>query len=299
MILAAGPVHAGWNLWSDLREMLSYHFMVNALLAGTVSAVLGGVVGWFMVVRRQSFAGHTLSVVAFPGAAGAAWLGVSTLWGYFGLCAVAALIIAAGSGRAGSSRLSSESALVGVVQAFALAGGFLFVSLYGGFLNETQSLLFGTFLGVSNGQLVALLVFAVVVVACLLVAGRRLLFASVDPAIASSQGISDGRLNVVFLVALGFTVAEVSQVTGALLVFALLVMPASAAQRWTARPGPGIALGVVLAVIVVWAGLAISFYSPYPTGFWITTVGFAVYAASGIRIRADHPFNPVPAGALT
>ena len=298
MLLAVGPAHAGWNLWSDLREMLSYHFMVNALLAGTLSAVLGGVVGWFMVVRRQSFAGHTLSVVAFPGAAGAAWLGVSTLWGYFGLCAAAAVIIAAGSGPAGSSRFSSESALVAVVQAFALAGGFLFVSLYGGFLNETQSLLFGTFLGVSNGQLLTLTAFALAVVACLLLIGRRLLFASVDPAVASSQGISDGWLNLVFLVALGLTVAEVSQITGALLVFALLVMPASAAQRWTARPGFGIALGVVLAVIVVWVGLAISFYSPYPTGFWITTVGFAVYIASGARARGGRPFKALPAGTL-
>lgn len=299
MVLAVGPVHAGWNLWSDLREMLSYHFMVNAMLAGTLSAVLGGVVGWFMVVRRQSFAGHTLSVVAFPGAAGAVWLGISTLWGYFGLCAAAAVIIAAGSGPAGSSRFSSESALIGVVQAFALAGGFLFVSLYGGFLNETQSLLFGTFLGVSNSQLLTLTAFAVVVLGCLLVVGRRLLYASVDPAVASSQGISGGRLNLVFLVALGFTVAEVSQITGALLVFALLVMPASAAQRWTARPGLGIALGVVLAVIVVWVGLAISFYSPYPTGFWITTVGFAVFLGSAARARRSRPLNAVPAGALT
>lgn len=286
MVIAAGSVHAGWNLWSDARQLFSYHFMVNALLAGTVSAVLGGVIGWFMVLRRQAFAGHTLSVVAFPGAAGSGLVGVSALWGYFGFCAAAAVLIAIGSGRAVGSRVSSESALVGVVQAFALACGFLFISLSGGFLDETQSLLFGTFLGVSDAQVVTLVAVALGVMASILAVGRRLLFASVDPEVASAQGVASRALNVVFLLTLGFAVAEVSQITGALLVFALLVMPASAAQRWTSRPGLGIALSVALALLVVWTGLAVSFFSPYPTGFWITTVGFAVYLASVVG-RSD------------
>lgn len=286
MVSAATSPAAGWNLWTDIRQLFVYHFMVNALLAAAISAVLGGVVGWFMVLRRQTFAGHALSVVAFPGAAGAAWLGVSTLWGYFGFCAAAAVIIAAGSRAAGSSHFSSESALVGVVQAFGLACGFLFVALYGGFLNETQSLLFGTFLGVSDTQVLTLAAVALAVLAVLLLVGRRLLFASVDPVVASSQGVSEQQLNLLFLVTLGLAVAEVSQITGALLVFALLVMPAAAAQRLTARPGPGIALSVALALGVAFVGLAISYYSSYPTGFWITSVGFGIYVASGATALA-------------
>lgn len=280
MILAGGAPHAGWNLLDDIREILAYHFMVNALLAGAISAVIGGTVGWFMVLRRQTFAGHTLSVVAFPGAAGAAWLGVSTLWGYFGFCVAVAVVLAAGARPGRSSYLSSESALIGVVQAFALACGFLFVSLYGGFLNETQSFLFGTFLGVSNGQVVMLAAVGVAVLASVVAVGRRLLFASVDPVVATSRGVSDRKLNVLFLVVLGLTVAEVSQVTGALLVFALLVMPPAAAQRLTARPALGMALSVLLALAVAWAGLSISFFSTYPTGFWITTAGFVLYVVS-------------------
>ena len=66
-----------WNLVDDVRQLLSYHFMLNALRAGTIVAVVSGAIGYFMVLRRQSFVGHTLAVIGFPGAAGATWLGVS------------------------------------------------------------------------------------------------------------------------------------------------------------------------------------------------------------------------------
>ncbi|MGB0095715.1 MAG: metal ABC transporter permease, partial [Solirubrobacteraceae bacterium] len=71
------------DLITDLRELFAYQFMVNALEAGTIVAVLAGVVGWYMVLRRQTFAGHTLSVMAFPGATGAALAGLPTALGYY------------------------------------------------------------------------------------------------------------------------------------------------------------------------------------------------------------------------
>ena len=112
--------------------------MVNALEAGTIVAVMAGVVGWFMVLRRQSFAGHTLSVMAFPGATGALLLGLPAAAGYFVFCGLAALVI--GGSRAGSAARSraQESAITGTVQAFGLACGFLFLSLYRGVLGELR-----------------------------------------------------------------------------------------------------------------------------------------------------------------
>ena len=83
-----------WNLVADFQQMLAYPFMVTALRAGTVVAVVAGVVGWVMVLRRQSFAGHTLAVVGFPGAAAAAWLGANVGYGYFGACIAAAAAMA-------------------------------------------------------------------------------------------------------------------------------------------------------------------------------------------------------------
>ncbi|MBV8952070.1 MAG: metal ABC transporter permease, partial [Actinobacteria bacterium] len=211
--------------------------MVNAFRAGTIVAVVAGAIGWFMVLRRQAFAGHTLAVVSFPGAAGAIWLGVSATTGYFAACIVAALVIALVPRPSSAQTYSEESAVVGTVQAFALASGMLFVSLYGGFLNSVTALLFGTFLGISDRQVFTLLVVALVVTVVLAAIARPLFFATVDSDVASARGLPTRLLSIVFLVLLGCTAAEVSQITGALLVFALLVMPAASAQQLTARPG--------------------------------------------------------------
>ncbi|WP_225849287.1 metal ABC transporter permease [Streptomyces sp. HPF1205] len=275
---AAGPVWS-WNLVDDLRDMWSYPFMVNAFRAGTVVAVTAGVVGWFMVLRRQSFAGHTLAVVGFPGAAGAVLVGVGATYGYFAFCLAAALVLAAVP-RAGRDGGIAESALTGTVQAFLLACGFLFTALYKGLLGGTTSLLFGSFLGITTAQVWVLLAVAAAVLALLAAIGRPLLFASVDPDVAAGRGVPLRPLSTAFLVLLGAAAAETSQITGTLLVFALLVMPAATAQALTTRPARGLALSVALALLVTWAGLTVAYYSPYPIGFYVTTFAFGAYAAA-------------------
>jgi zinc/manganese transport system permease protein len=266
-----------WRLWADLQEMWALPFMVNAFRAGTVVAVLAALVGWFMVLRRQSFAGHTLAVVGFPGAAAAVWLGLGAALGYFGFAVVAALVIAAlppGNGRG----YREESAVIGTVQAFALACGMLFVALYGGFLGGTNALLFGTFLGIAAGQVLVLAAVAVAVLTVLALIGRPLLFASIDTDVARAHGVPTRTLSTAFLLLLGTTTAEVSQITGALLVFSLLVLPPATAQLLTPRPGTSLAVAVGLALVTVWVALFVAYYSPYPIGFWLTTTGFGLYA---------------------
>jgi zinc/manganese transport system permease protein len=256
-----------------------------------------------MVLRRQSFAGHTLSVVGFPGAAGAVWLGLPVAAGYFGLSAAAAVAIAllAGGGvRAGGGRRGragggaggggggggAEAAVVGTVQAFCLGAGFLFIALYKGFLNGTSALLFGSFLGITSGQVLLLGVVAVGVLGVLAVIGRPLLFASVDPGVAAAAGVPVRALGVAYLVLLGLTAAAVGQITGSLLVFALLVLPPATARLVTVRPLRGLLLAAVLGVAVSWAALVAAYYSPYPVGFWLTTFGFGGYVLVAVAKAA-------------
>jgi zinc/manganese transport system permease protein len=266
-----------WNIGADLHQLLAQPFMVNALRAGTIVAVLAGALGWFMVLRHQSFAGHTLAVVSFPGAAGAILLGISASIGYFAAAVTAAAVISLVPRSTGSRMYSEESAVIGTVQAFALAAGALFVSLYGGFLNSITGLLFGTFLGISNRQVVTLLLVAVPALLVLGGIGRPLFFATVDPDVARARGVPVRTLSTVFLILLGCGAAEVSQITGALLVFALLVMPAAAAQQLSARPTVSLALTILLGVLVVWLGLGFAYFSVYPVGFYVTTFGFGIY----------------------
>lgn len=300
-----------WNPIEDVTLLLSYHFMLNALRAGTIVAVLAGAIGYFMVLRRQSFAGHTLAVIGFPGAAGATWLGLGTGLGYFGFCIAGALVIAAlpraGRRSSGLGGYGEESAVIGTVQALALACGFLFVSLYKGFLSGLTGLLFGTITGVSDAQVLALLLAGAGCLLVLLILGRPLLFSSIDPDVAEARGVPVRLVGVAFLVLLAVAAAGTSQVTGSLLVFALLVTPAATASRLTARPVLGLLLSVLIALAVTWLGEGIAFFSPYPIGFWVTTLAFGAFllaagyrsgvdrlgrrriSGSGVAVRAGHP----------
>jgi zinc/manganese transport system permease protein len=164
----------------------------------------------------------------------------------------------------------------------------LFVSLYRGFLSDLNSLLFGSIVGVTSDQVIVLAVFGLLCLAVLAAIARPLLFATVDPDVARARGLPVRVLSTAFLMLLGVAAAGASQVTGSLLVFALLVAPAAAASRLTARPARGVALSVAIAVAVTWLGETIAFFSPYPIGFWVTTLAFAVFLlAAGFRALSD------------
>jgi zinc/manganese transport system permease protein len=284
MTIASAAGGLSWNLASDFRQLFVFPFMVNAFRAGTIVAVVAGALGWFMVLRRQTFAGHTLAIVSFPGAAAAILVGVSATAGYFTAAIAAAIVIAAIPRSLGGQARSSESAVIGTVQAFALASGALFVSLYGGFLSGLTNLLFGSFLGISDDQVLTLLIVAVIALVGLAAIARPLFFATVDPDVAAARGVPVRLIGTIFLILLGCAAAEVSQITGALLVFALLVMPAATAQKLTARPAASLCLTIVLGLLIVWLGLAVAYFSVYPVGFYITTFGFACYVlAAGAR----------------
>ncbi|MDH6574476.1 metal ABC transporter permease [Kitasatospora sp. MAP5-34] len=282
---ANSPVFS-WNLLADFQEMWAYPFMVNAFRAGAIVSVVCAVVGWFMVLRRQTFAGHTLSVAAFPGASLAILVGVSTSLGYFGFCVAAALVIAA-LGRKGRDAGAEESAVTGTVQAFALACGYLFISLYKGLLEGPTALLFGSFLGITTGQVLLLAVVGAVVLAVLAVIGRPLLFATVDPEVAAGRGVPVRLLSALFLVLLGAATAEASQITGTLLVFALMVVPAATAQQLTGRPGLSLLLAALIGLACCWGGLIAAYYQPYPLGFFVTTIAFTGYVLAHLG-RALH-----------
>jgi zinc/manganese transport system permease protein len=260
-----------------LRDLFQYHFMVNAFLAGSLVAVLGGATGYLVVLRSQTFAAHALSQTGFPGASGAVLLGVTPLGGLVVVCAGVALGIGC-LGRGSGDSQGRETAAIGAIQTFALALGFLFVSLYKGFLTgATAGLLFGSFLSISDAQVVQLALITALALGLLAVVGRPLLFISVDPELAATRRVPVQGLAIFFLLVLGLTVGAVGLVTGVLLVFSLLVAPAAAAQQVTARPAWAIALGISIALLVMWISLAVAYFSIYPLGFFVSSLGFIAY----------------------
>lgn len=272
------------DLITDVRELLQFGFMVNALAAGTIVAVLAAVVGWYVVLRRQAFAAHTLSVMAFPGAAGASLIGIPVALGYYVACLLAAAVV----GPTANPRqrwVGSESATIGTVQTVGLAAGFLFLSLNQALLGEPDSLLFGTFLGITHGQVLILLAIALASIAALAVVGRPLRFVTVDRELARASGVPVRRVEAIFVLVLTLAVAATSQITGALLVFALLVAPPACALRITSRPLPGLLLSITLALIIVWLGLALAYFTVYPAGFYVTTLAMGLFVLTRVVWR--------------
>jgi len=284
-----------WNLVADAQDMLRFPFMQHALLAGTIVALVAGLVGYFMVLRGESFAGHTLANVGFAGAAGAVLVGVAPVAGLLVTGVLAALGIAALGGRgAGDAQGGGRTDIaIGTLLALALGLGLLFERLASVQAGGVYAVLFGLVLAVTNQDIVTIAATAAVTLVVLTLIGRPLLFASLDPDVAAARGVPVRLLTYVFLIVLAFAVAEAVQVVGVLLIFALLVTPAATALQLTARPARALALSAALAVAVTWLGLAVAYYTPYPAGFFITTFAFAAYLlARAWRLLARRGVRP-------
>ncbi|MBV8954128.1 MAG: metal ABC transporter permease, partial [Solirubrobacterales bacterium] len=160
------------------------------------------------------------------------------------------------------------------------AAGYLFLSLNHAILGGPEALLFGTLLGITQAQVLALLGVAVASLALLAVVARPLLFATVDAEVARARGVPVKALDAAFLLILALAVAATSQITGALLVFALLVAPPATAQMITMRPLLGLGLSVAFSLLVAWLGLGVAYFSIYPVGFYTTTFAFGLYVVT-------------------
>jgi zinc/manganese transport system permease protein len=275
-------------LVADFQHLLAYDFMRNALLAGTFIALAAGLVGYFAVLRNQVFTSDALGHVAFAGSLGALVLGIQQVLGLFGSTIAVTLGIGALGGRA-----RGRDVVIGAVFAWILGLGALFLSLYTVSSNTSNGaagvhVLFGSILGI--GQSTAIMASVLAAAACvgLLLIARPLLFLSIDPDVAAARGLPTRVLTAAFLLILAITVAEAVQVVGALLIFSLLVTPASVAQRLTTRPYAGLLLSAAIAVGCVWMGLALAFATPWPASFWITAVAFTAFAATHLAPQVWH-----------
>jgi zinc/manganese transport system permease protein len=257
---------------STITTMLTYDFVLRAFAASGVVAMVAGAVGWFLVVRGQTFAGHALSHVGFAGATGAALIGAPPLAGMvvFTLAAGVAMGLLA-------ERLSGRDVAIGIVLALALGFGLLFLSLNRSTSLQATAILFGNVLAVSPAMLVTLAILGVATLAALAVLSRPLLFATLQPELAEARGVSPRLVGTLFLAVTALAVAQSVQIVGVLLVFALMVGPPATAQLLTVRLIPGIALSAGLALAEAWLGIVLAWHSDWPTSFSIVIVSALFY----------------------
>ena len=260
--------------------MFDYDFMRNAFMASGVVALVAGFVGYFLVLRGETFAGHALAHVGFTGATGAVLIGVSPLWGL-----VLLTVLGGAAMGALGKRLQERDVAIGIVLSVSLGFGLLFLHFFTAYASQATALLFGNVLGVDVATLLTLAGLGLVSLASLAAISRPLLFASLQPELAEARGVPMRLVSVLFLAIVGLAVSECAQIVGVLLVFTLMVGPAAAAQKLTTRLGRGVALSVLIAVAQAWGGVALAYLTDWPTSFWITALSGAVYLAAVLLER--------------
>jgi zinc/manganese transport system permease protein len=261
--------------------MFAHEFMRNALLAGTFVGLASGLVGYFVVLRAQVFAGDALSHVAFTGALAAAVFGLDIRVGLFAATIVGGVLLGALGDRA-----RADDVVIGSAFAWTLGLGVLFLSIFttkssAGNGTAGVRVLFGSIFGLSTPDVRISVALAVLASVVLLAIARPLLFASLDTAVAAAQGVPVRALGLGFLALLGLVAAQASQAVGALLLLGLLAAPAGAAHRLTTNPFRGLVLSAALAVGSVWIGLTLAY--EFPT---LPPSSMIIAAAVGIYVLA-------------
>jgi zinc/manganese transport system permease protein len=255
-------------------------FMINTWIAATIVAAVAGVVGFFVVVRGAAFAAHALPLGSFPGAAAAGLLGVNPLIGLLLFSGLGVIGISQ-LGRRGRREIATALSLVTL-----LGLGALFLSMSREYSQETFALLFGEVLGVPRAELVPLAAVSAVGIGLTTMLFRPLLLSSISPELGQARGVRASIMELLFLSIVALATSIALPVVGALLVFSLMVGPASAARALTNQPLCAMLLSGSLSVVTVWAAIALSFVSDWPIGFFVGGLGAAAYAVGRVSTRA-------------
>jgi len=248
-------------------------WMVNTWEAGTLVAIVAGVVGFFTVLRGSAFAAHAIPKSAFAGVAGASLVGASAIGGLAAFAVGGALLISVLGRKAGRDVATALAIVV------MLGLGDLFITRTSEYAPVLYGDLFGDILGVSRGEMGPIVLIGALSILVVLFIYRPLMVSSVLPEVAESGGISGARLDAIFLVAVALVTAMAVPVVGALLIFSLLISPAAAASCFTSRPLFAMLLSVLIALGTVWTAIALSFLWDLPVGFIVGSLGAVVYSA--------------------
>jgi zinc/manganese transport system permease protein len=247
-------------------------FMVNTWIVASMVAVVGGAVGFFIVLRGSAFVAHAIPNGSFAGAAGASLVGLPTLLG-LGVFSVAGALGIGLLGRRGRRDVATALSLV-----FLLGLGALFLSFSAGYADSTFSLLFGEVLGVSTTELWPTIVLSAACLLALAVLWRPLLLASVLP--ESARGINPFRVEITFLLLVALATTMTVPVVGTALIFSLMIGPPAAARTLATKPGSALVLSILAAVAIVWSAIALSYSSDWPIGFFVGALSASVYAGA-------------------
>jgi zinc/manganese transport system permease protein len=264
----------------------------TALEVGALVAVVCGTVGIFTVLRGQAFAGEALADISTTGGSAAFLASVNPLWGFGVVTVVGVLLMEA----TGVQRPRGRDVATGLVLGGALGLAALLLHLESASTSTTGAtvtILFGSIFTIDPSTVPLACALGAVALLTTLALFRPLLLSSISPDLASARGIPTRRIGALYLLALALAVALAAITIGTILSTALLVGPAATALRLTRSPLRAAAAAAAIGVAAVWLGVLLSYdsyyWAPYghgwPVSFFVVTLIFLAYLASGVRIR--------------
>ena len=256
--------------FSDYDRLIP--LVTNSLIAGALLALVGGLIGVFVITRQLSFAVHGVSELSFAGAAIFLLVGLDVVLGSIVGSLTAALII----GTLGS-RVQERNSLVAVIMPFGLGLGILALALYPGRAANKFGLLTGQIVTVDDPQVGWLIGISVTVLIAIGIFWRPLVFASLDSSVAVARGVKVDLIGWLFMILLGLVVAAAVQIIGALLVLSLLVTPAAAALRLSSSQIWVPVMSISFAMVSVVGGILLALGGGLPISPYVTTISFLFY----------------------
>lgn len=268
---------------SSLWEPFEFAFFRNGLAVAVLAGALCGLVGTFVVLRGMSYLGHGLSHAVFGGAALGSVLGV----GYYLAAGLWGLTSALAIGRLSRRGVLRADAVIGVVTTASFAAGVAALARWGQARRSLEAVLFGSILGVARTDVIAVGLILLVVSVVVAVTYRALLFTTFDPEVARAAGTKVDLLEDVTMVLLALAVLGTMRVIGAVLVSAVLVVPAATCRLVTDRFGPMLLGSTLLGAATGGLGMLASYHLDIPPGAGITLLGAAVFLVAVVvrRVR--------------
>jgi manganese/iron transport system permease protein len=264
-----------------ITDPLSYAFFQRALAASVIVGLVCAVVGCFMILRGYAFMGDALSHAAFPGVV-VAYLLRGPFYVGAAVASVATALAIGWVARRGGLR---GDTVIGVLFAGMFALGIFLFSLIPNYVGDLFGFLFGEVLGIGPGDLIALVVLAVVVLGLIALLWKELLYSTFDPLGAAASGLPVERLDYLFLAIIAVAIVVSLQAVGIILVVAMLVTPAATAQLLTRSFGRLLAIAALIGVVAPVVGLYVSYWANSASGATIVLIETAAFLVAVVAGR--------------
>lgn len=252
-----------------MLEALQYDFIQNALIAGVLVSIAAGVIGSLVVVNKITFLAGGIAHSSYGGIGLAIFLGLPILFGAT-IFAVATAFLIATLTLKNRNRIDS---IIGIMWAFGMAIGIIFVDLTPGYNVDLMSYLFGSIIAVSNEDLVYLSILDIFILTLSLLFYKQILAVSYDSEFASLRGINVKFFYTLILILAGLSVVAAIKVVGLILVIALLTIPTYLAEIFVKKLSAMMILSSILATLFTIVGLMISYSYDISSGASIIIVG--------------------------